>query len=1401
MRRLRPVPFLLTVALAALVSHQALAQGEPPPGLTGVFLGASGGPNNVSSISQFNPVPGAPPVALTPHFWDTGAHVSADTLDGWVSAHGGAFRNNWNSMAPSMAPTGQMVFLAQWFYGQYHVMAQDRDGTNRVVLSEGYDGNRDAPDRNLFPDISPDGQTAIYAVTDNGFQVSGTIYTVPTDGSAEPEEMAITPAREGCGPGPVHVVYSPDGSQIAFLGTTRGESANSCAAALWIADADGSNARPFVIDPARQRWDNGVHGLDWKADLIVLSNPTYPAGTPQRAFRSFDPATETFGDLPPVAGIPSSLSLSPDAQYIGFLRDANAALGYTNIVVAAVDGSVTYSFEDSFPNGLRRIFHWADVPPIPEPARLEFEERGVLLWSGRKVQINPVLYDADDNVISRTVRSYRRDGLAKINQFTHELWGGPGNAIGSEVCATNGGLERCLTYNTVNTPIIDAVVLDDEIAEDGRNPGRIRVYRYGRPDAESIPLYVARPHGSGRPSALHYLDYTLSELPERLRLPASDALADTLQSLDITLTPIDDGVAEAEVELGTVTIACEGATGSIFGPDEENCVTGRIPYGPVGIAGVGGINWHFEIASNGAGSGLAIATSSPEVIPASGQATLTVNGQGFAEGAAATLSGPSTLDAVNVSAQHGGAQALARFVLDGAPAGTYDLTVTSGGETATLEDAVTVEDGTPGGTTDVWATLQSRSGRAGLPLTQYIHYGNDGTADAALTPLLIAIPPGFDAEFTDPLYHFPDPLPGYDPDASPWVTQEIRVEDVPALCFRPQAAAASRVGRQSGVICANGYQPTDVLEYKVAVVFLPTIPPGGRGTVAVDVTKTGTETLPWFVKIGAPLNTVNFGEGDPARLAAEVWAGGPRVAQPTNLAECSAADARLGARFDAPQAAACAGCISGLTNLALTLAENSPIGGCVSAAIGVTTSTYQTALDAAAGGASNAVGSGLSTLGNVAKLAFECTSLAGAVVPGVGQAALMYSVFSILSVGTDIVGTGLACLNCLGIDPVWGVIGEVYSLDPNDKLGPVGIRDGGYVSEFGRMGYTVRFENLETATASAVEVIVTDTLDTGVYDLSTFELAEVSLKDTTFTPPSGLQAWTTFWDRRPAEPSVVRVHGALDAETGVVTWTLSDLDPTTYRLRTNAEAGFLPPNDTDGAGEGWVRFVVRARDGLPDGTVAANGATIRFDRNELIRTPTWANTLDLSPPTSRAIAVEPFDADTSWVVQFEGTDDGAGVAGYDLYVQADGGPFAYATSARADSVVFRGDPGRVYGFFAVATDWAGNDEAPKTEAEVTTGTVSTGGPADGPAELSLAAPYPNPARGPVVLQVGLPRAGPVRMAVYDMRGREVAVPLDGERPTGWHPVRWDASGLASGVYVVRLTAGTEEVVRRLTLVR
>jgi hypothetical protein len=79
--------------------------------------------------------------------------------------------------------------------------------------------------------------------------------------------------------------------------------------------------------------------------------------------------------------------------------------------------------------------------------------------------------------------------------------------------------------------------------------------------------------------------------------------------------------------------------------------------------------------------------------------------------------------------------------------------------------------------------------------------------------------------------------------------------------------------------------------------------------------------------------------------------------------------------------------------------------------------------------------------------------------------------------------------------------------------------------------------------------------------------------------------------------------------------------------------------------------------------------------------------------------------------------------------------------------------------------------------------------------------YPNPFNPSTTIRYALTQRAVVTMSVYNMLGQEVAVLRNAEEEAGYHAVRFDAAGLASGVYWYRLTADNYTETRKMLLVR
>jgi len=82
--------------------------------------------------------------------------------------------------------------------------------------------------------------------------------------------------------------------------------------------------------------------------------------------------------------------------------------------------------------------------------------------------------------------------------------------------------------------------------------------------------------------------------------------------------------------------------------------------------------------------------------------------------------------------------------------------------------------------------------------------------------------------------------------------------------------------------------------------------------------------------------------------------------------------------------------------------------------------------------------------------------------------------------------------------------------------------------------------------------------------------------------------------------------------------------------------------------------------------------------------------------------------------------------------------------------------------------------------------TGAGEPLDLPDGFVLFEPYPNPFNPSVTIAYSIPHSSPVRLAIYDLLGREVKILTDEFKAAGTQSVVWNAEGFASGVYMVRL---------------
>ena len=199
----------------------------------------------------------------------------------------------------------------------------------------------------------------------------------------------------------------------------------------------------------------------------------------------------------------------------------------------------------------------------------------------------------------------------------------------------------------------------------------------------------------------------------------------------------------------------------------------------------------------------------------------------------------------------------------------------------------------------------------------------------------------------------------------------------------------------------------------------------------------------------------------------------------------------------------------------------------------------------------------------------------------------------------------------------------VRAVDPNDMLGPAGFGPERLVSGRDDLGYTIRFENIGTATAPVQELVVVDYLDPNL-DWSTVEFGEIRYGDRVITVPAGQLSFSTR-DLPPTNSIAITgitvgklavdMTATFNSQNGRLEWRLLAKDTANNQFPYDALAGFLPPNNTNThCGEGHLTFRVKPKLGLEIGTRIENKASIVFDLNDPIETPPVTNTIGQVAP-------------------------------------------------------------------------------------------------------------------------------------------------------------------------------------------
>ncbi|MFA5826886.1 MAG: T9SS type A sorting domain-containing protein [Candidatus Paceibacterota bacterium] len=88
-----------------------------------------------------------------------------------------------------------------------------------------------------------------------------------------------------------------------------------------------------------------------------------------------------------------------------------------------------------------------------------------------------------------------------------------------------------------------------------------------------------------------------------------------------------------------------------------------------------------------------------------------------------------------------------------------------------------------------------------------------------------------------------------------------------------------------------------------------------------------------------------------------------------------------------------------------------------------------------------------------------------------------------------------------------------------------------------------------------------------------------------------------------------------------------------------------------------------------------------------------------------------------------------------------------------------------------------------------------------PTKFDLSQNYPNPFNPSTTISYALPASGFVTLKVYDMLGKEVVELVNEEKPAGSYETKFDASQLASGMYIYKIQSGNFSQTKKMILMK
>jgi flagellar hook assembly protein FlgD len=134
--------------------------------------------------------------------------------------------------------------------------------------------------------------------------------------------------------------------------------------------------------------------------------------------------------------------------------------------------------------------------------------------------------------------------------------------------------------------------------------------------------------------------------------------------------------------------------------------------------------------------------------------------------------------------------------------------------------------------------------------------------------------------------------------------------------------------------------------------------------------------------------------------------------------------------------------------------------------------------------------------------------------------------------------------------------------------------------------------------------------------------------------------------------------------------------------------------------------------------------------------------------------------------------------------------------------MFGGDhPSQVFDYDTLTFTKTGTGLAGFSPPEGAAGQVEARNPDTRHEETPQMAVRPNPFNPRTAISYQLTAYSHVNLRVYDTAGRLVRTLVDGWREAGRHEITFDGSGMASGLYLLKMEAGDYHAVQKLMLLK